>query len=323
MKKLFATACALLLVFSSPIMPSIRATEVRAESAANGKAELSEELRAFAEDKPHSGWSYHGEYSFSEVACEPSAFRAQVQDALKKADEQERASALQSVLSSYGFAAGEGSALYPYGMTSVELHGYGEILGPQGTGRITVVKLYGSGQNMYFVFLRKEGRWYLTNCLAMDYWAADSSYPYPELMQRGAGKPGAWLVTRSVGHGTGVYVDCRQWYNVFTQQFDITYTLEGFDSTVEADDWYYAGWKTELEVAPEDASDTLRFVTYAGMVRNPFDNSDSIGEEVYSSMTLHEYQYDQETASYISSQAKKQPLMNPGSVYASGYLRGR
>lgn len=283
--------------------------------------DLSEELRVFSQDKPYKGWSYNGEFGFTEVACEPSVFKKQIEKAMQISDAAKQAAEMQAVCASYGFSAT--ADLISIGYTTAELTGLGNVPAPWGQARITLVKVYGGGISLYFVFLKKENDWFLTDCLRMDYWEADVSYPYPELMLHWAGKPGAWLVTRSVGHGTGVYIDCRQWYNVFTRQFDLSYTLEGFDSTLETDGWYYAGWETKLGFTSEEVSDVLRFVTYEGMVKDPYDAPGSMGDEIISAMVLHEYQYDPDTASYRSTREERLPLMSPGSVHASGFLRER
>lgn len=323
MRKILAFICTLVIMLLSFALPNALAAESFAAPGADSETQRSEEQRTFASDKPFPGWSYSNQYGFTELPCQPSHFKERVETAMKEADEQDRTAQLQSVLSSYGFVAEEGSELYPSGMTIVELHGYGDVPSQGGGARITLIKLYGNGTSLYFVFLRKAGDWYLTDSLVMDYWEADSSYPYPEMMLHWGGKPGAWLVTRRVGHGTGVYVDSRQWYNVFTRKFDLSYTLEGFDSTMDEANWYHAGWITELGFTPDEVGDTLRFITYEGMVKNPFDNPDFMGEEIYSAMTLHEYRYDPQSASYVSVQAEKQTAINPGSIYASGYLRER
>lgn len=317
MKRFFAMAILLIVIAN---MPSAMA----ANAPANGmKADLSEELHDFAQDRPHIGWSYSGEYGFTDKFCEPAAFKKMVEKALSFTGEEARATELHAVFTSLGFNADDSTGFPSYGFTSVELKGYGDVPAPWGQARVTAVNLSGNGTYLYFVFIKKDNGWYLMDCLMMDYFAVDSGYPYPELMLHWSGKPGAWLVTRSVGHGTGVYTDCRQWYNVFTRQFDIAYTLEGFDSTLESDGWYYAGWKSELGFSKEEVSDVLRFVTYEGMVKDPFDAPGSMGEEVISATVLHEYRYDPETASYRSTREERLPPMSPGSVYASGFLRER
>nr|HML45895.1 hypothetical protein [Clostridia bacterium] len=233
------------------------------DPAHSPSTDLTEKLRVFSQDNPLKGWSYNSEFGFTEVACEPSVFKKQIEKAIQIPDAAKWAAEMQSVYASYGFSAT--ADFVSFEVTAVELTGLGNVPAPRGQARITLVKMICGGIYPYFVFMKKDGDWFLTDCLMMDYWAVDDSYPYPELMLHWADKPGAWLVTRTIGHGTGVYMDCRQWYNVFTRQFDLSYTLEGFDSTLVRDDQYYAGWKTELGFTSEEVSDVLRFMTYEGM----------------------------------------------------------
>lgn len=311
MKRLFAVMCILSLSLSC-VSP-----------AWAGTVDISDDLIAFAKDKPISGWTYNTEYGFSEVACEPSVFKKQAEKAMKNEDAQKRASELQAVFSSYGFKGNApfdmDAGVYSYAV----LHGYGNVPAPWGDARVTLVMLSGGGVYSFFVFIKKASGWHLTDCIFMDYWDVNSEHPFPDFMRHELNKPGAWLVTRAIGHGTGVYIDAYQWYNVFTRQFDFAYTLEGFDSTMESDGWYYAGWKTELGFAPEQVGDTLRFITYEGMIKDPFDTKGSMGEEVVSAMVVHEYRYDAKTASYTNTREERLPVMSPGSVHASGFLRGQ
>jgi hypothetical protein len=305
--------------------------EGEADALAFDQAELIEYLRWWMSDESLDGDSYHLEYDYSITRCDPAHFLSRMQTAMSIADEANREVGMRSVLARFGFDLDAEEFERFSLMWKIELIECGQVSSLEGDAWVSLVQMYGDRRYFDFVFVRRSSGWYLTDLLMPKEAYGKEAEPLLQFLRHSEGKPGAWLRVRSEAHGTGLYVDYRQWYNVFTRQYDLAYIREGYDDNsvmkvADADMHYTASWKTDLGFTADKIEDELHFITYESITRLPIrtdrDWIDGQSEEVSSTMTQYIYLYDQQTASFVRAHSQRLPLMNPARGEMMWFLYG-
>ena len=136
----------------------------------------------------------------------------------------------------------------------------------------------------------------MTDWLSVDDFGIEDT-SYIPLLTRDDGSPGAWLLIKDIGHGSGVYLLIEQWYNVLTSKFEVRYEREGWDNIGMGDkeSYWYA---TVMDMPVEDMKlpAILPFTKWTSFLQMEFDTYTV--DELLRHTATGQYVYDEATASY-------------------------